>query len=502
MAMAVSVQFFRARALRATARRLAGTGAALLFGAALLVGGAQAAGAGTLTFTFSDDGTNSTITVNGSLDLRQSAFGNVSRTDSRVPASDLIRLNYDDSDQNDWRISESNEYGWSQWRVWNITVSGADSFTGGGGKSVDIGASYKSNVYFHFFEASDGSFYLNVDADNLDTDTRTYTVNQETITFDGTLQEVLGDDDFHIEVAVRGRDDVNGDHIQTVVLRTAPKAADKAAEQRILKHSLATVAQATLTGAVDTIGQRFDAAPGAQGLTLAGRRVGGAPVLRAAEGDRWDRIDRWDETPASRSQTLSGSALLRGSAFTLPLAAASDGSGMGSGGPAWTIWGRGDWRTFEGGRRGDSWDGEQWTGWLGVDGRLNQGLMAGVAVSQGESEVDYGLGSRLETSLTALWPYLQMKTAGGGAVSLVVGAGTGEAETRASGGTTEKADLSLRAVSVNGRLPVARMGGFRPVGTGGCEPRAGGDGQFVLGPVARRLEGEQFACSCRRGSGA
>ncbi len=288
--------------------------------------------------------------------------------------------------------------------------------------------------------------------------------------WDGTLQSTMGEDDFHITITFGSN---------TVVLSTRdPNPPDdtettgpsKETERRALKHTLAAVAQATLAGAVDTIGHRFDAAPGAQSLKLAGRQVGGTTALPIAEGNPWDRIDRWDGRTVARSQAVSGSALLRGSAFTLPLAAA--GSEGASGGPAWTVWGRGDWRAFEGSRSGDAWDGEQSTGWLGVDGRLNEGLTAGVALSHGESETDYRPGAsegRLETSLTALWPYLQMKTAGGGgAVRVMLGAGTGEAEHRASAGTVEKADLSLLAGSVSGRMPVARRSDFTLSAIGGA----------------------------------
>ena len=279
------------------------------------------------------------------------------------------------------------------------------------------------------------------------------------VTYNGSLKDLLGDEDndFHIEF-IYGT--------QKIIFSTRdPNAPDKTgpsteAERPALKHTLAAVAQATLTGAVDTIGQRFDAAPGAQSLTLAGQQVGGATALPIAEGNRWDRIDRWNGRTAARSQALSGSALLGGSAFTLPLAAAD---GKGSPAAGWTVWGRGDWRAFEGGRSGDGWDGSQWTGWLGVDGKLNERMTAGVALSHGESEVDYQPGAfegSLETSLTALWPYLQMKTAGGGAVRVVLGAGTGEAEHRASDGTVEKEDLSLLAGSVSGRMPVARRSAF------------------------------------------
>ena len=231
-------------------------------------------------------------------------------------------------------------------------------------------------------------------------------------------------------------------------------------ERRALKHMLAATARATLAGAVDVIGQRFDAAPGGPGLSLAGRRIGGAPpVVDRYRRDRWDRLGRRGVRATPMGYSMDVLSLLRGSTFTLPLAA----SGAAPGGPGWTVWGRGDWRGFEGRKDGGSWDGEQRTGWLGVDARLDGGLTAGLALSQGKSEADYRLdesGGRLETSLTTVWPYVQVTTGNGGALRAVLGRGAGEATHRASEGDGEQADLSLLAGSVSGRLPVARRGGF------------------------------------------
>ncbi len=448
------------RAGRGFARRFAAAGSVLLLGAVFLIAGTQAAGAGTLTFYFYDDGENSTIVSRGTLDL---SGLDVIPGDRNAGATTLFQLAY--------RISQNQAFPHStggftkdRYVIGPFTVSGRDSFGGTQTRFNLADYSYMSDLYMEFFRRNEGD-QLHVNPDDVSGDT--YDPSARSITFNGTLTEVFNDDDFHVEYAFGS---------QKVVFKTGrppplpPESPTKAAEKQALKHTLAAVAQTTLAGAAETIGQRFDAAPGTQSLTLAGQRVGGAIALPAAEGNRWDRIDRWDGRTAARSEAVSGSALLGGSAFTLPLAAA--GSEGASGGPAWTVWGRGDWRAFEGGRSGDAWDGEQSTGWLGVDGRLNEGLTAGVALSHGEGETDYRPGAsegRLETSLTALWPYLQMKTAGGGgAVRVMLGAGTGEAEHRASAGTVEKADLSLLAGAVSGRMPVARRSAFTLSAIGGA----------------------------------
>ncbi len=425
----------------------------LLLGAVFLIAGAQAAGAGTLTFYFYDDGENSTIVPRGTLDL---SGLNVITGDFNEPVTTNFQLAY--------RITLNQAFPHSTggflkdtYIMGAFTVSGRDSFRGIQTRYNLANYSYMSDMYMEIIDRDSGD-QLHVNRDDVSGDT--YDPSGRSITFTGTLTERFNDDDFHVEYAFGG---------QKIVFKTGrppplpPESPTKAAEKQALKHTLAAVAQTTLDGAVDTIGQRFDAAPGAQSLTLAGQRVGGATALPAAEGNRWHG------RTAAQSQAVSGSALLGGSAFTLPLAAA--GSEGASGGPAWTVWGRGDWRAFEGRRSGDRWDGSQWTGWLGVDGPLNDRLTAGVALSHGESETDYRPGAfegRLETSLTALWPYLQMKTAGGGAVRVVLGAGAGDAEHRASDGTVEKENLSLLAGSVSGRMPVARRSAFTLSAIGGA----------------------------------
>ncbi len=253
-----------------------------------------------------------------------------------------------------------------------------------------------------------------------------------------------------------------GDGAPSNEAAVTPEAGPSAeAERRVVKRSIAAVAQATLSGATDTIGMRFDAAPGARSLTLVGRQLGGdgLPETGTAMADdaARDRFRRWDDDRSTTGQGIDSEDLLWRSAFVLSLA----GEEAGADGRDWTVWGRGDWRSFEGSRDGDGWYGKQRTGWLGADARLNPRLTAGLAVSRGDSEADYRLEEfegRLDTSVTALWPYFQVATDSGGTLQLVLGAGTGDVRHRKFDGTEEKEGLSLLAGSVSGRMPLARMG--------------------------------------------
>ena len=219
---------------------------------------------------------------------------------------------------------------------------------------------------------------------------------------------------------------------------------------------LTEVVRATLSGASAVIGQRFDAAPGGPAaLSVADWQVGDT---LAANTSLWERLERWDGdlTMVNRLADLSeGVDLLTQSNFSLPLNSARGGT--------WSIWGRGDWRGFEGTTDLGDYDGSQRAGYLGVDKWLNERLMAGLALSHSTSETDYTIedeGGRIDTSLTSIWPYLQNTMDNGAQLRLVLGIGKGEVEHYPTGEANEKTDLTMRAVSVAGKLPVAQPGDF------------------------------------------
>ena len=225
--------------------------------------------------------------------------------------------------------------------------------------------------------------------------------------------------------------------------REAPESEAAASEPAaIVKTALAEMARASLAGAADTIGARFAGRDGGATVSLAGEAAIGADAAEA------------------RSRVLDPAELLDGSAFSLPLS----GDGDGGADVGRSVWGGGDWRRFQGGRgAAGTFDGAQRAAWLGADMRTGDGLLAGLAVSRSAAEADYrhaGRDGRLETTLVAVWPYVQMETRDGGALRAMLGAGRGEARLRPADGEAERADLALRAGSVGGRRPLARVGGL------------------------------------------
>ena len=444
--------------------------AALLFATVLQFGVVPAVGAGTLTFFFSDDGRTTTITPYGSLDVT----GLKRLQEKGVRRSSLVLLGWYSAlpqiDTKVWSFPASPS---------SPTVTFYDSQAESTASTLsffgdpdlepeelqklrlrELGAfSYRSNFHFLITESKK---QIEIDSSFLSGTTVDYSGAKAT--FDGTLLERLEDDDFHIEVMF---DD------QKVVFTTRRPAEIVEKEQQALTHVLADVAQATLDSAVDSISHRFDATPGTRELTLAGLQVGGAATPPVAPGNWWEKMDRWDSLTPPMSQAVSESTLLGGSAFVLPLTAAYDGSAGTSDRPAWTLWGRGDWRDFESARDGADWVGKQWNGWLGLDAQMDEGLMAGLAFSRNQSEADYGIeldqsNRSLEASMTAVWPYLQMETEDGGTVRLILGVGMGDAEHRAPYGTLEKEDLSFLAGSVGGEMPVVQWSGVKLSAIGGA----------------------------------
>ena len=258
-----------------------------------------------------------------------------------------------------------------------------------------------------------------------------------------------------------------------------------------MKRTLAAVARRSLSSALDQIGARFAASVPPSGLTLAGQAVtpdgtGGTALAAAGDGacpagglSRHGFGERlglaafgWGDEGCGgwRSRAVTGDELLGGSGFSWLLGAAPDEPGADPSAPLWSVWGRGDLGTFEGRPSGSRYRGELRTGWLGMDARAGP-WVAGFAVSHGTGGADYysdadadaaGGGAeeqgRLETVLTALYPYARWTFPDGLELRGVLGAGTGETRHWPGGGAArEKSGLRMYMASLGARreLPAA-----------------------------------------------
>ena len=229
------------------------------------------------------------------------------------------------------------------------------------------------------------------------------------------------------------------------------------------RRVLAEMARRAMSGALDTIGARFGAI-GGSGLSLAGQPVSLESVASVADGVG---MAVWN------NQSLALGELLGESAFSLRLAAtgeAGDGE-INSEGPLWSVWGRGDLASFAGGREEEThYDGWLRSGWLGLDARAGR-WVAGMALSHEQGQADYGatmaaaasdrpLQGRLETSLTALYPYGRWRLNDDMELQGVVGAGWGEAHHTPADEQRETGTLSMRMASLGVRKSLPDVAGL------------------------------------------
>ena len=206
---------------------------------------------------------------------------------------------------------------------------------------------------------------------------------------------------------------------------------------------------------------------------------------------------------------------MRATAFSWTLGAAEEDKGLDPFALRWAVWGRGDFGSFEGRPDGiSSYRGETRTGWLGVDAReaplfwrlrASGRWVAGLAVSRGTSKTDYTLEDetgRIETDLTALWPYGRWTFANGLELRGMLGAGRGEARHTADDGETrEKSRLSdVDGLGRSAPSPAA-PGRDRSRGAGRREPRqdANRQGQRGRGTGGGRHTRRCMAAQGRRG---
>ena len=125
--------------------------------------------------------------------------------------------------------------------------------------------------------------------------------------------------------------------------------------------------------------------------------------------------------------------------------------------PGWRLWGQGDIQTFAGEPAAErGYEGSLRTGWAGLDRALGGSWLAGVAVARSKGGSDWRAGTaggRLETSLTAVHPYLRWSD-GATSVWAMAGGGWGSAEnTRATGRVgTSGLDLGLGLLEVRRRF--------------------------------------------------
>ena len=147
--------------------------------------------------------------------------------------------------------------------------------------------------------------------------------------------------------------------------------------------------------------------------------------------------------------------VLAGSDFVLPLnVAGSAASESQSQSQSITLWGAGDYRSLEG-ADGVRWDGDLFSLQLGLDARLNERTVLGVAISKSQARLDYtdpslAVSGDYDLDMTSVHPYLGW-VAGGLDFWATLGYGDGEldiSEDRALGEAIPSSDLSMQTYAL------------------------------------------------------
>ena len=322
----------------------------------------------------------------------------------------------------------------------------------------------------------------------------------------GELRFAPGETELTVSVPVLGDTTPEGDETFTVTL-SSPSNAELGpaatgvivdddvvgARDRALEASLAGFGRILAQDAMSAVSGRFRATPAAGGsqLTLGGSAApigrqgnpfadpfgNGSPSLGAGEFG-WNPTAQalgfrgfHDSAAPNPHGPSHGQHSLRNfpqqSSFDLALTGGDEGNDEGR---SSALWGRVSSGRFSGEPlSGLSSDGEVATGYLGMDAKVGERLLAGVALAHSDGEMGYGIADfagDLDVSLTSVLPYMHFQLSEELEIWSMVGIGWGDGEFRdavrvgrtASHDTRGKLDLgfSMAAVGANRALATWR----------------------------------------------
>ena len=197
----------------------------------------------------------------------------------------------------------------------------------------------------------------------------------------GPGEDYESDPNVHeLTVSATDREGLSGEAAVTVTVTDEADAIARARLRRVNEAILPELLRAIVSGVVESVVDRTEEAR--SGMAGGGRVAIAGRSVRAADDEvvdalrPWDERDRWRETPDT--ETMDWKEALRGDGDT-----PGGGEGGSPGGPGKvTVWGGGDWRALSGGSGGSpvEWDGDVVSARLGVDARLGDDLLAGLAL--------------------------------------------------------------------------------------------------------------------------
>ena len=250
--------------------------------------------------------------------------------------------------------------------------------------------------------------------------------------------------------------------------------------EAILPELLRTIVSGVVESVVDRVEKARSGMAGGGRVAIAGRSVAAADEEALEALRPWDERDRWQET--SEAGTMDWKEALRGTSFTLALGggnndAPGNGEGGSPGGPgAVTVWGGGDWRALSGGS-GESpveWDGDVVGARLGVDARLRDDLLVGLALDWSRGSFDWTdrgeagyreMEGTHESEMTSLHPYMGWWPNDRTSLWASLGHGRGEVRIEDDEAGRQTADAALSTAGAGGRMPLFSGDDAIPGGT-------------------------------------
>ena len=276
------------------------------------------------------------------------------------------------------------------------------------------------------------------------------------------------------KVAVEVLDDAHDEGSETVTLTLSNatparvKIADATATGTITntdpmpKAWMVRFGRTVGTHVVDALDARLGARGGSS-ITVGGVTLGAGTGAEETEDDDPFALPAWTRSAREEeSRTPSGQELLLGTRFHLS-------SAREPGAPGLAAWGRVTRSGFEGEENDVAFDGDVTSGLIGFDAEWAQGL-AGIMLSHSEGDGRYRLNAArrqdegtVESTMTGIYPYAEMKLGPATSAWALAGAGWGEltlVQEREDGKRAMPTDLTMRlaAAGLRGALLDERTG--------------------------------------------
>ena len=225
----------------------------------------------------------------------------------------------------------------------------------------------------------------------------------------------------------------------TVTITTSEKHAFTDLNNRILPEVARALADQTVGAIAKRIGQ---AGTGARSVSLAGQSNWAGIATAHGQGMADGTLDMKD--------------MLGNSEFALPLniANATDSADGVGGGSSLTFWGAGDFRHLDDSGDDVDFDGDLFSGHLGVDGKPRADLLIGLAASWNQVDLDYhnsDLGGEYQLDLASLHPYANWEALAGRLnLWATAGYGQGDIEITDEGQGRSSSDVETRTLAAGG----------------------------------------------------